>query len=347
MDNPLISIIIPVYNTERYLSQCLDSVIGQTYDNLEIICVNDGSMDDSLRVLEQYVQQDSRIKLISQANSGASVARNKALNIALGEYIMFVDSDDWIELDTCEKAIVAIEKYDADVVMWDYIREFSDMSKPKSIFRENVIFENEELKKIHRRFIGIVGEELKKPENADALSTIWCKLYKRKYIYSNNIRFYDIRKIGTYEDGLFNLDVFGKIDRAVYINEYLYHYRKDNESSVTRKYKFDLQAKHENLHQYMQEYIISHNLGGSYKIALNNRIAFELVAYGLNILQLSNRRLRAIKDVITNIYYKQAYYKLEYKYMPIHWKLFYGCAKRGCAVGVFVLLWCINKIIRR
>ena len=97
-----ISIIVPVYNTEPYLEQCLDSIINQTLEDIEIICVNDGSTDNSLSVLEEYASKDNRIKIINQENEGPGFARNNGLKSVNGEYVLFVDSDDWIELNTCE-----------------------------------------------------------------------------------------------------------------------------------------------------------------------------------------------------------------------------------------------------
>ena len=101
----LLSVIIPVYNVEPYLEQCLDSVINQTYKNLEIICINDGSTDNSLKILEKYQKKDNRIKLINQKNKGLSEARNAGLDVAKGEYIAFVDSDDYLELNAYEEAM--------------------------------------------------------------------------------------------------------------------------------------------------------------------------------------------------------------------------------------------------
>ena len=115
-EQPLVSVIIPVYNVERYLAQCLDSVINQTYPNLEIICVNDGSRDGSPDILRRYADEDARIQVIDKANGGVSQARNDALDCARGEYIMFVDSDDWVEPDACENAVNAMREYDADIV---------------------------------------------------------------------------------------------------------------------------------------------------------------------------------------------------------------------------------------
>lgn len=105
MEHPRLSIIVPVYNTAVFLPRCLESVIGQTYRNIEIICVDDGSTDDSLAVLQQYAAQDSRIKVLHQENAGVSAARNAGMKLANGEFLTFVDSDDWLELDAYEKIL--------------------------------------------------------------------------------------------------------------------------------------------------------------------------------------------------------------------------------------------------
>lgn len=112
-----ISIIIPVYNTEKFLVRCFESVINQTYKNLEIIVVNDGSTDESLKICENYARKDSRIILLNQKNGGHSVARNNALKYVSGKYIGFVDSDDYIQLDMYEKMIALMKKYNLDAVM--------------------------------------------------------------------------------------------------------------------------------------------------------------------------------------------------------------------------------------
>ena len=102
---PKISVIVPVYNVEKYLARCLDSIINQTLADIEIICINDGSTDNSLEILNDYAKKDSRIKIIDQTNAGLSCARNAGMQIAQGEYIGFVDSDDWIDLDFYEKLV--------------------------------------------------------------------------------------------------------------------------------------------------------------------------------------------------------------------------------------------------
>lgn len=137
---PMVSIVVPVYNVERYLRQCLDSLVNQTYQNVEIICVDDGSTDRSGEILNQYGESDARISVFYVENAGVSSARNKALSYASGKYIMYVDSDDWIDVRTCEKAVFKAEEQAADLVMWPYIREFPDHSVPKAIFQRKKPF---------------------------------------------------------------------------------------------------------------------------------------------------------------------------------------------------------------
>lgn len=120
--NPLISVIVPVYNTSEYLRKCLDSICGQTYRNLEIICVDDGSTDNSAQILQEYASKDPRVKIIIQKNAGPSAARNAALDIAAGEWITGVDSDDYLEKDTCEYIVSHIHPED-DIIIFEVIEE--------------------------------------------------------------------------------------------------------------------------------------------------------------------------------------------------------------------------------
>ena len=117
MSSPKISVIIPVYNTEKYLRQCLDSVVNQTLKDIEIICINDGSTDNSLQILNEYASSDNRIKLINLiANKGVSFARNFGIRLSKGRYIGFVDSDDWIDLSFYENLYLTTKKQDSDII---------------------------------------------------------------------------------------------------------------------------------------------------------------------------------------------------------------------------------------
>lgn len=347
----MISIIVPVYNAEKYLEQCLNSLLKQTYQNLEIICVNDGSTDKSGRFLEQFQKNDFRIKVINKTNEGVSKARNMALEVASGEFLMFVDADDWIDKNTCERILNCQKQTQADVVMWPYMSEHKHEAVPKAIFPENdvVFLEDEVREKIHRRFIGLVGEELRYPEKADSLCPVWGKLYKRKLIEQNKIRFIDIRKIGSYEDGLFNLEVFLHVKKAVYIQEYFYHYRRTNVASETSGYKETLSEQWESLYQIMENYIHENQLPSIYEEALENRIALGILGLGINLMastmNLKEKR-REMKRLISRPIYQRAIKQLTLKYFPFYWKLFYGCSKWNCSIGILGMLLIIQKLIQ-
>ena len=128
MNNPLVSILLPVYNTSAYLPQCLDSVLAQTYENLQVVLVDDGSKDNSLEICQQYAAKDSRIEVYHQENQGVATARNALLSKIKGDYFFFVDSDDWIELDMIEFLLTRAEKERADIVTCDIVINDSKVS---------------------------------------------------------------------------------------------------------------------------------------------------------------------------------------------------------------------------
>ena len=301
---PKVSIIVPVYNVAPYLRQCMDSIINQTYRNIEIICVDDGSTDESGEILDEYAKSDNRISEAHTNNSGVASARNTGLSLASGEYLLFVDGDDWIDTATCQKAVSSISTESADVVMWPYIREFTDHSDPKMIFRGQKLFDETECRKLQRRMIGLSDEELAHPENADALSTVWGKLYRREIIEQNHLRFENLSRIGTYEDGLFNLCYFAHVKSAIYIPDYLSHYRKN--TGMTSKYRSQLASQWKTLFSDMRVYIEKSGNDSDLKKALDNRISLSIIGLGLNALALPNREaLTEIRNVLSDREYRR------------------------------------------
>lgn len=346
MRKPLISIIVPVYNVEKYLSKCLDSLVNQTYENIEIVCVDDGSIDSSGEICDEYAKKDARIKVIHKENGGLSDARNVGLETINGEYVMFIDSDDWIDKDTCDYCINTLKLYDVDLILWSYIREYKNNAKPKRLFMNGSrYFDDQEIKeKIFLRCVGLNGVELRNVENMDSIVTAWGKLYKRDKI--NNIRFKATTEIGT-EDALFNIYVMDNINSAFYIDRYMSHYRRDNVISLTSTYKSELYTCWQRLYDYIEAFIKEKDLGDDFINALNNRIALGICGLGLNIMSSDKSavmKIKEIKDIISTERYRNAYKRLDFRYFPIHWKLFYGCAKLRFAAGVYVLLMCINML---
>ena len=348
MRENVISIIVPVYNVEKYLSQCMDSLINQTFRDIEIICVNDGSTDGSLEILEQYAKKDYRIKIFTQKNTGLSGARNTGIEHATGCYTMFVDSDDWIDLDTCENAFSIANQYKVDLVLWGYIREFDNIAKEKKLYKDGSCYftDKDAKEKIFRRCIGLYGEELAHPEHMDSIVTVWGKLYRTSLI--KGVRFVDTKEIGT-EDALFNIYALFSISGAYYLDECKNHYRKNNQSSLTKGYNSNMFRQWQRLYDYIEKFIGDNNLPDAYQEALENRIALGIVALGLNIIRGKElsffKKVKSIKQILKTDRYHTSYKKLQFKYFPLHWKVFFSFAKCKFATGMYILLIGIDKMI--
>lgn len=340
---PKISIIVPVYNVEKYLEQCIKSIIEQTLKEIEIILINDGSTDKSIEICNEYAKFDKRITVIDKKNTGVSDTRNVGIDIATGEYIMFVDSDDWLEKQACELAYDEAEKEKADSVIFCYYRESSSGTLKKDIFnKEKDIFENEDLKKdILIPTLGLIDEKLKKPQRLDTLVPVYAKIYKTNIIKSNNIRYMDLSKIPS-ECLLFNFDYYLKSNKVVFIRKYLYHYRRNNICSVTKGYREKLLEKWIFWIEYMKKRKEFEN--EDFKKALNSRICFSVIPLSGNVIKQKKfvKLYKEMKRILNHKYYVEAYKKLEFKYFPLHWKIYFYLAKKR-----MVFLFCImSKVMR-
>lgn len=219
---PLISVIIPVYNAEKYLRRCLDSVVAQTYRNLEIICVDDGSVDESGKICDQYAVRDARIKVVHQENQGLSAARNRGLDLAEGEYIAFVDSDDYILEDMYKKMLDKLLNYNVDLCMCQWQYEFSDGRQV--VKRENIAptIYGRKTSLEFARFLYMGNYE-----NGVAVAA-WNKLYRRALL--DKIRF----EGRIHEDEAFSGRIMAK-NISVYVMEEQFYVYAQNGDSLTNK----------------------------------------------------------------------------------------------------------------
>lgn len=347
---PLVSIVVPVYNTEQYLKECLDSLSHQTLEDIEIICVNDGSKDSSLTILEDYACQDKRIKIINQENRGVSEARNVGLDLVQGQYFMFVDSDDWIDTRTCAKMYSVARTSDADCVMCPYVKEFSDHSVISHIFEEQFFeWDKDEVREgIYRRLFGPIGSELRHPESMDILVSSWMQLFKTEKF--RNVRFFDIWEIGTFEDGLYQMEIYCHCEKFVYIGEPFYHYRKTNEESITTVYKEGFEEKWMRLFDLINEKIDTNHLGAEYTQALNNRVCISMIGLGLNQIK-SKESLFSDAKVLNNILntsrFSNAFSYLKTDNFPLHWKCFFALCKTKSTFLLVILLELIETLRKR
>lgn len=352
MASPKISIIVPIYNSEKYLKICLDSLINQTLKDIEIICVNDGSTDSSYDIIKGYLEKDERIKIINQENSGVSVARNNGIKSAAAPYIMFIDSDDYIESTACEILQKTVADSDADVVIYCCALEFNGNVSPKyALGTEKKIMNSDEcFNTLYRRCFGLLSEEMYMIEQQDYLSSVCLKLYNKALIINNNLRFEDINKIGSYEDGFFNLQYFSYTKKAVYIPQVLYHYRRDNSESNTSKYKERLNGQWNVLFELIQNEIKICKLPEDFQQALDNRIALSIIGLGLNAILCDcsfSAKTKLVKIILSNNKYQAAVKKLKLNKMAIHWKTFFILCKCKCTFLLVLMLQCIEVLRKR
>ena len=351
MNSPLISIIVPIYNVEKYLEKCLTSLIKQNYHNLQIICINDGSPDNSALILEKYAKLDNRIVLKTQKNQGLSAARNTGLAYSKGEYIMFVDSDDWLEINCCQSAMEIALRNNYDVVFWPYNKIFANRVEKQFIYPKDTAFENINAVKngVFKDLLGPSNEDLKHPHILDSKVTACCKLYKQSVIKNADAKFINTKEIGT-EDLLFNLQVFQKVNSAFFLNTTLYNYLKVNETSLTTIFKSKLLMQWNTLHNYVRNTVNLDVLGEEYQIRFSNRIACSIIGLGLNIMNQKasfiNARANILK-ILRDEKYEKAIDSISIKNMPFHWKLFFTCAKYKFVTPLTLLYFVIHRIILR
>ena len=284
---PIVSIIIPVYNSEEFLEPCIDSLINQSFTNCEFIFVNDGSIDKSSDIIKEYMKKDSRIVLYNQENKGVSEARNLGILKARGKYIGFVDSDDYIEKDMYERLYNIIEDTNCDVVISNFEEELNN----HRYVRDYNLKKNEVLNKNYIQDT-IVPFFIEK----DSLNTVCNKLYKKSIINENNIKFPKGLPLG--EDGIFNMLFFSNANSCIYIDYTGYHYREVDGSATRNMEK----------HDYFQRELDVYNFDLNKLINVNSNVNVKVL-----------KSIKFINNVKSHIYIffeqnqsKSIFYKYKY-----------------------------------
>lgn len=295
-----VSLIIPVYNSEKYLAKCLKSACNQTYRNMEIICVDDGSTDASGRIVDEFAARDARIVAIHQKNQGESAARNRGLQIASGEYIGFMDCDDWIESDMYESLVTELEKEDADIAIsgWfkDTDRESIPIKNEKEV--EDKVFTRDKLLKY-----------LYERDSYREFAYMWDKLYKRELLFDSNsaLILFDSQLI-LGGDVLYLGRVALNVKKAVYMDKPFYHYLQRQDSGCHSK---DINKRIDWLKAYIKLIAIyENNYIEKYVVDLLKRF---LVYHSANVAQMAYEQNNAegllyCKEIIEK--YKEEYQRL-------------------------------------
>lgn len=304
--NDLISVIVPVYNVEKYINKCIDSIVNQTYKNLEIILVDDGSLDKCGRICDEYANMDNRIKVIHKENAGVSSARNSGIENSTGSWIAFVDADDWIERNYFTELLRIAKEKDAELILCGYNRITNKKSEKIDNTGELVVLDSKEnLNKILN------------PQTGYALS--WAKLYKRDIIGEN---LFDTTII-VGEDALFNERVSVNINNSCFYKKSLYNYRIHS-NSVVKKFN----------HSYVNNYLKAIEINRSYlkekynddkEVIQNyyNFVAFHVLLIAVNYCYNpcnANKR-QSLKEVCNEETFKEGIEKSNYKNLSLTRKI--------------------------
>lgn len=220
MQNDLISIVVPCYNLASYTRKCIDSILQQTYQNIELIVIDDGSSDETLSILEEYAQEDGRVILLKQKNKGAGEAINRGIDIATGKYIGFVDNDDWIEPGMYEKLHSVIVENNADMAVCNFNLIFEDhIDFAYATMKNEVVEIRDDVYGYYCRFCAC-----QRPNNYT-----WSRLYKKDILQKSDVRFEKFR-MGA--DTLLNFKLLPLFRRVAFVNDSLYNYVQRPNSSV-------------------------------------------------------------------------------------------------------------------
>lgn len=307
MINCLVTVVIPIYNVEKYLNRCIESVVNQTYKNLEIILVDDKSPDNSPLICDQWEKKDSRIKVVHKDNNaGLGMARNTGIENANGDYICFFDSDDYVEKDTIEKAVTLATKENADVVSFGFIRENTNQNivehevpQPfKTVYKGNEVQDILLAEKI------APNPKTRKDSNLGISSCTG--LFSLKILKKHNILFHSEREIIS-EDLYFTLDLYKYVNKVAILTESFYHYCF-NEDSLTHTYTSDRTEKIDYCFSECVKLSKKNNYPKSVFVALKHGYLCSVIGGFKTIVQskLTNKAKKAeIKKVIKSSLFQE------------------------------------------
>lgn len=247
-DMPLLSLILPIYNVEPYLERCFESILKQNIQNYEMILVDDGSTDNSPAICDRFVEEHSNARVIHKVNGGLSSARNAGVLEATGEYIFFIDSDDWIAENALKILDEQLAGSDIDVLKFNYI-SMPQKTEGNSIVKPG-LYKGDAIRK------ELIPLSLKKTGSVNF--SAWTHVYRRQFLLDNQMEFVSERRIGS-EDYLFNLNMLACADSVKVITDHLYYYDY-REGSLTNRYRENIAERYDELHRLFVEVLKKYNL---------------------------------------------------------------------------------------
>lgn len=331
-----VSIIVPIYNAEKYLERCLESIINQTLKDIQIILVNDGSTDNSLSICRKYQAIDERIITINKENGGVSSARNTGIENAQGEFIGFIDPDDWVEPDMYEKLYKQAKQIKADVCMCNYIIEQYKQSIPIIEKIDKEILKGAEI--TDNIIANMIGDSHLDSGSSTIMGSVWRLIIHRDLVKKHNLRF----KVGIHfmEDLLFCIETFLR-SRVVGVNRGTFYHYAHNENSAVRSYKWNMYDLQMTVYQEMEKTINENGVYDILKSRLDIRYANMLFDSISNEVKEANKKslkqkIAFIKTLCKDKKLKEILNKTDTSRYTLRKKLFLNAVKKENAYLLYL-----------
>lgn len=325
MMKPKVSIIVPIYNVENYLDRCMQSLICQTLTDIEIILVDDESPDKCPQMCEAYAIKDNRIKVIHKKNGGLGFARNSGLDVATGEYVAFVDSDDFIDIRMYNKLYEIAHKEDLDIVYCGFYEynNINDIKKRQEVNKYTVFLGD----KCHEVLHGMLSPCGSKGRITKFEMSVWHSIYRRSLFVDNNIKFCSERQFIS-EDIIFHIDYIWHCKKIAFIPEPYYYYCL-NETSLSKKYRKDRLQKVDILCTEVYNRVSAKQ----YKFSIDDCMYFACLSlrYPLTMLKQYNmsskERKEKIEEMLSEGIFEKWMKKIDFSKLPYRYQLFFFTIK--------------------
>lgn len=342
---PKVSIIVPIYNVEKYLSRCMDSLLNQTLTDIEIIMVDDESPDNCPAMCDEYAKQDSRIKVIHKKNGGLGFARNSGLEIATGEFVAFVDSDDFVDVTMYETLYRTAKESDLDTVYCgcNFYKDETSITPRREIDKLTLFQGRTE---VDTFLLDMVGPEPSYPHNVKYLMSVWRAIYSMDLIKKENVKFCSEREFAS-EDLVYHIDYLARAENVGFVPNYFYYYCY-NGSSLSKSYSAE---KYHSIVRFLSE--VERKLAHifEYQKYKNNykRLAY-FYFYGIlkkeiNLAESQQKNIRGVlKRIFQDSFWENVFMDYPYQKLPLKQMVVYFCCKYKMIRTIPIVIYLAKKM---
>lgn len=337
-----VSIIVPIYNVEKYLHQCVDSLVDQTLNDIEIILVDDGSPDNCPEICDEYARKDTRIKVVHKKNGGLSSARNAGLDVAEGEYVAFIDSDDYVAPEMMEKRYLVAKEHDLDACYCDYNFDYDGKVWSANKQKNNSLLKNKE--EVKNFLFDMVGPLPNYPSDVKHLVSVWLALYKTDIIKKNKIQF-ESERLYPSEDLLFHIDFLSHCSSIGNITDAMYYWRY-RPGSLSRSYSSKRFKLYIALLNRVKEKLDEHYLEDEYRLHYQRCVYsfFRSIMKYESLVSKEPHVFKRLQQRCSHPLIESVYATYPIKEMVLKHQVFLTCMKQKLVLPIYLMCWIENKI---